>query len=378
MATRDSSFVLPAGFGRRLAELRRRSGMCQSDVARRISGRRSHSLISQLETGRLRNPTLGLLSSYLLAIRANWSEIVDLLDRCTAQPKAAESGAGQEIARSLAGLPRHTAMAASKYDHSVAWVRQAQGKPPEPVELRTLRARKLAAAHERRRRLLEVLRKGINREEFGAGLNTIQRHHLLTFGQKLWGILCRTRTRSTGRREPLLEEATRWIRSQNVLPEPAIEWTHRTVTSFFGELERKGELDRLPASTADRKKPDRRKYRQQQLQQHQRRLREYQQARATLIARIWSAVQQMLAKAGIGKEAHLQFLSLIRRVCYVIDWFEAPQRQQQEIENYLAEFTQQRTAQETELARRVAKTVAIRYRRLRTSLPPNPLAPSRY
>lgn len=352
--------------------------MRQSEVARRISGRPSHSLISQLETGRLNNPTVGLLSIYLMAIGASWSEIVDLLDRHTAQLTAPESDTRQKIADALTSLPRQTAMAIQRYDRSSAHQHQNQGRPPEPVELRTRRARKLAAAHEQRRRLQQTLQTGVDSEGLGTTLNLIQRHHLLTFGQKLWGILSRTRKRATGRRESLLQDATDWIRQQHVLPEPAIEWTHRATIKLFQEQERKGELDRLPRTAASHNKPGPRQYRQQRLQQHQRRLQEYQRARSALIAKLWSAVRQMLTSAGIEKRAHPRFLNLLRHTCYAIDWFESTSRQQQELENYLGELARHQSKPEAEFARRVAKTVAVRYRRLRTLLPPNPLAPSRH
>ncbi|MEO0073104.1 MAG: helix-turn-helix transcriptional regulator [candidate division WOR-3 bacterium] len=374
VAEKSRRFALFPDFGRRLAELRMRRGMRQSDVVRRMSAHTSQSLVSQLETGRLKNPTLGLLSSYLQAIGASWSEIADLLDRSQSQPETAESDVKQEIASSLANLPRQTAMAVGRYDLAVARVRQARGKPPEPAELRTMRAMKLAAAHERRRRLLETVRRGTDRQEFGPGLSTVQRAHLLTLAQKLWGILCRTRQRNTTRREALLDETVQWFRSQEVLPEAAIEWTRQTVIDFFTELERRGQLDRLPRRSAEKKKQGMRRYRQQQLQEHRHRVNEYQKARSAVIAKLWSAAEQKLAQREIRKEAYPQFLSLIRRICYAIDCFDNSETQQQEIENYLTDLARHQQGSESELARRIAKTVASRYRQLRASLPPNPLS----
>ncbi len=67
--------------GARLRELRKTAGLSQTEVAKRMGrkGRSSFNIVSRLELGRMPRPGLGLISDYLKACNAGFSDIVDLL-----------------------------------------------------------------------------------------------------------------------------------------------------------------------------------------------------------------------------------------------------------------------------------------------------------
>jgi transcriptional regulator with XRE-family HTH domain len=69
--------------GARLRELRTRKGLTQDEVAERVGlhGKGRWNLIGRLEKGRIGNPSLGLITFYLRACGALFSEFYDTLTR---------------------------------------------------------------------------------------------------------------------------------------------------------------------------------------------------------------------------------------------------------------------------------------------------------
>ncbi|MEO0085283.1 MAG: helix-turn-helix domain-containing protein [candidate division WOR-3 bacterium] len=135
-AAGDSGFEVPVGFGLRLRTLRRRSGLRQVDVALLMGGGRSQALVSQLESGRLKNPTLGLVVEYLRAVRARFSEISDLLDKLTAKLPSGEKAAEAAVELAGAEFGVEACRTVRRYDRKLALKRAVSGRRPEPVAKR--------------------------------------------------------------------------------------------------------------------------------------------------------------------------------------------------------------------------------------------------
>ncbi len=90
-------FVFSQDLGQRLRRLRQQRGLSLARIAR-LMGRKTRgaaSLISQLERGKIKNPSIGLIADYLRACRASFNDIVDLLNSYTSQPVVEEGAVDQ-------------------------------------------------------------------------------------------------------------------------------------------------------------------------------------------------------------------------------------------------------------------------------------------
>ena len=76
----EQAFKFTPELGKRLRELRTLAGLNQAEVASRM-GRHSSNLVSRLEIGKPKSPTLGLIADYLAACGASFKDVADLLDR---------------------------------------------------------------------------------------------------------------------------------------------------------------------------------------------------------------------------------------------------------------------------------------------------------
>ena len=68
--------------GKRLRFLREKAGLKQEEVARRmkLTGKRSHTMVSRLERGQMENVLLLTIDRYLRAGNAHWTQIADIPD----------------------------------------------------------------------------------------------------------------------------------------------------------------------------------------------------------------------------------------------------------------------------------------------------------
>lgn len=191
MSADDSEFEVPPGFGLRLRALRERRGLRQVDVALLMGKGRSQALVSQLESGRLKNPTLGLVIEYLRAVRARFSEISDLLDKLTAELPSGEKTAEAAVELVGAEFGAGACRAAVRYDRKVALRRVGSGRRPEPVAKRVERGRRLAQAYARRRRVERRLWQQMTRGNLGVEPGLVLCVALVNYGMALWAVLRR-------------------------------------------------------------------------------------------------------------------------------------------------------------------------------------------
>jgi len=84
-----TTFEFTPELGARLRELRERAGLSQEGVGRRMgrTGKGCGTIVHRLESGRSRQPTLGLIADFLKACGATFHDLLDELDGYTGKPK---------------------------------------------------------------------------------------------------------------------------------------------------------------------------------------------------------------------------------------------------------------------------------------------------
>jgi len=88
-----------ARLGPRLAALRRRAGLTQEELARRMGmSSPNKRMMVRIENGRTGNPGLASVARYLRACRAGFVDVLDLLDGYTRQAPIPEARAARAIA----------------------------------------------------------------------------------------------------------------------------------------------------------------------------------------------------------------------------------------------------------------------------------------
>ncbi|MEO0080917.1 MAG: helix-turn-helix transcriptional regulator [candidate division WOR-3 bacterium] len=154
------AFRFSSELGKRLRELRERAGLKQAEVAFRM-GRHSSNLVSRLELGKPKFPTLGLIADFLAACGASFRDVADLLDRPGAErpkrkprPKTLEQRIAL-IRKKAAPLGRQRALEDWLYS-----VVKSEGMPKKFVE-----RKKLIESGRRIFRLMEQARRGIEAEK---------------------------------------------------------------------------------------------------------------------------------------------------------------------------------------------------------------------
>jgi transcriptional regulator with XRE-family HTH domain len=193
------SFWFPKKLGQRLAELRKKQDLTQQQMAVLMGrqGRGNWTLVSALELGRMRTPSLRLVGDYLRACRASFDDVLDILNSYTRQATAADKAGAAAVGRVLRMLPRKTATEVLKYDAKRAAARRAEGEMPERAAGRQLRARKLARYALLREKLHQHVKQLINIEHLDR--NWQDRRQLLDHARKLLGALNREEGTAQGR-----------------------------------------------------------------------------------------------------------------------------------------------------------------------------------
>jgi len=114
--------------GRRLRECRLKAGLTRQKLATAMGrqGKGSHHVAGRLERGEVPNPGAGLLADYLRACRADFSEVLDVLNRYTVTPSVIEVETRKALAKVHELLPDKVGEEVNEYDRGL--VRRAEGK----------------------------------------------------------------------------------------------------------------------------------------------------------------------------------------------------------------------------------------------------------
>ncbi len=189
--------------------MRQQRGLSLARIAR-LMGRKTRgaaSLISQLERGKIKNPSIGLIADYLRACRASFNDIVDLLNSYTSQP-VVEEGA----------------------------VDQVEITPAKPKFVRTPGEK---AKRRREGYILKLLHQDVEEALYNilkqlgeAVARTSVCGELCQLGRRWFDILWRTRNRPVSREKQLAKEMAKGF-SQKLQP----EW----VAQARGEMEKLAE-----------------------------------------------------------------------------------------------------------------------------------------
>jgi transcriptional regulator with XRE-family HTH domain len=243
----EDSFWFPRELGARLAELRRKRGLTQQQLAVLMGrqGKCGKSLVCRLERGRFKTPSLRLVGDYLRACGAGFRDLLDILERYTARPGVVDRQGLAEVQKLVAVLPAPVAGEVRKLDVKTAVARRFEGKLPEPVEKRVRRSRKLAARRLWLARLHSYVVGVLSLKPRGIGLEneTILQKHC----RKMWGILGRTRGTPERRAKELDELEAKLVASGRMEVE-LIREIQRAVADLFERAVKQGFPDRFPGA----------------------------------------------------------------------------------------------------------------------------------
>ena len=253
MSDKKDVFRVTKELGLRLRGLRKRARLTQDGLARLAGRGWDHALVSRLETGRLDNPGLGLVADYLRACRASFSEIADLLDEYTSQPRPVEKEGSQAVAKVTEALPVQIGNEARNYDIKTTVARRFEGKPPLSSEERVKRVVNLAAAASRRKRL-DILVKYLD-VEVSHGLAATERQYLHLLARKFWGALSSTRGRLQHVRLRRMARVVGEGVAAHVLSEKDVRLVRDRVVELFSRMETTGAFGAEPQPASPRRKP---------------------------------------------------------------------------------------------------------------------------
>jgi transcriptional regulator with XRE-family HTH domain len=268
MARKDGSgyetFEFPVELGRRLRQLREKRGLTQAMLASLMgrTGKNSYSLVSRLECGQTRFPTMALIADYLRACGAGFKDIDDILKKYTAQVPASQKKGAEAVDRLTTGLPGRVRKGILRYDRkrtfAQRWptrrqVKAAENRPGHKhvtrrvvnSEERVERVRKMFANRFRKQtlenKMYEVLK------DMGDEVPAMIRAELCEHGRKVFDILMRTRD-SLARRQKQLHKEKENATAVKVAPE-ALARMADAAEKVYRWLELNNKLDWLPSAS---------------------------------------------------------------------------------------------------------------------------------
>ena len=103
----SDAFSFPPELGKRLRDLRLQAGLTQSELAQAMgrTGKGRACIVSRMEKGKVRYPSLGLIADFLRACRAGFSDIADVLDLYTDLPTTQQQVYGRALVKVAESVP---------------------------------------------------------------------------------------------------------------------------------------------------------------------------------------------------------------------------------------------------------------------------------
>jgi hypothetical protein len=345
------------------------------------TGKGRACIVSRMEKGKVRYPSLGLVADFLRGCRAGFADILDILNLYTELPTTQQQVFGRALARVAASVPAKWQSQVTNYDQHIDIPKSDASEaksPPKPDRMKRLeRARRNAAAVRRRVLYGDFLKVVIGRPSpYNAMAYATP---LFNHGLEWFAILYDTRGRRPATREKQLAECEDKLAKAGLLPLEAIRQLQDEVKERFDELERRGDLDWLPDLSLDKReesllKPaSKLELRQEQRRELSLKIGEYSAACRAVVEQVWQEVQPLLDEAGVAKERR----AVCRRlggVCLTAVLNSAPKSEleRREIDAYIHEPQWIRFGLDTALAQKLAGIMLVRFRELAASLPPDP------
>jgi transcriptional regulator with XRE-family HTH domain len=383
MKRSPDTFTFSSELGKRLRDLRLKAGLTQTELARAMgrAGKGAANLVSRLERGDERYPSFGLIADFLRGCRARFRDIDDILDLYTNLPTTQEKVFSRALDQIAATVPKKWQSQVTSYDLRIDLPKVAAKPVPEPPRpdrmQRLVRARKLAAAARRRFQYGQFLKREVGRT--GARLSEIDKTTLFNHGLQWFSILYETRKQRPATRESRLAASEAKFARASQLPLTVIRHVQDAVRRRFGDMERKGDLDWVPALSLDEYeanllKPARKRgLKQEQLQERVRKMIEYDAALKAAVEQVWTEAQPMLDAAGVPKERRTVYRGVVTASATAARSFEPDSvGERQQLDEYILQPRWIRLGLDTALAQRIAGIVLARLRELAKSFPPDP------
>jgi hypothetical protein len=332
-------------------------------------GKGSHHVAGRLERGEVPNPGVGLLADYLRACRADFSAVLDVLNRYTAKQTVVEVETRKALAKVREFLPAKVDRAVERFDRGIRRRAEEKHEPlPEPDE-RVKRVMSFALsqvwAKRVRRRVVDI----IETEHLRPGPDS--ERYLQNYAVRVWGALNRSRGRRAGKRPALLEQAATLRAGEEAVKPEHLQAVRDGLIEFFGQAEMAGQLDVAPqfepGETQPRygfqPKPDRRPERDA-----------WDKARAALVEELWQEVSRMPELAGLDPRRTPLYQSVVRWLCSIVD-HQPPESDacRRQVEALATDEYYTSRGRDPALVRRLAEVVIPRWEELRQSLGPHPL-----
>ena len=377
------TFLFPSELGQRLRDLRLKAGLTQPELAQAMgrTGKGRANIVSRMEKGSVRFPSLGLVADFLRGCRAGFRDIADILDLYTNLPTLPRKVFGRALVSIAANLPAKWQDQVTDYDlrfdHPKASAKP-NVKPPMPDRMKRLeRARKMAAAARRRHLYGQFLMHEVKRT--GTNLSLMMETMLFDHGLEWFGILHRTRQkRSEVRERQLAASEERFIKGSGV-PEPPIRHIQDAVRRQFAEMEMRGDLDWLPNLSLDEYEASllaparKRGPRQEQHAEFLCKFDEFETARKAAVEQVWNEVQPVLDAADVPKERRPVYRGAVGACCSAaLNTEPGSSKEQRQVEEYILEPRWIRLGLDTALAQKLAGVMLARFRELAKSFPPDP------
>jgi transcriptional regulator with XRE-family HTH domain len=377
------TFSFPPELGKRLRDLRLRAGLTQAELAQAMgrAGKGRACIVSRMEKGKVRYPSLGLVADFLRGCRAGFADILDILDLYTDLPTTQQQVFSKALARVAASVPAKWQSQVTKYDQRIDIPKSAASEaksPPKPDRMKRLeRARRNAAAVRRRVLYGVFLKVVIGRPSpYNAMAYATP---LFNHGLEWFAILYDTRGRRPATREKQLAECEDKLARTGLLPLEVIRHLQDEVKEHFDEMERRGDLDWLPDLSLDEyeasllKPASKRELREAQRREMSYKIGEYTAACRALTEQVWQEVQPFLDEAGVAKERRAIWRPLAG-YCFTAALNSEPgsERERRQLDECILEPRRIRLGLDTALARKLAAIILPRFRELAKTLPPDP------
>ena len=377
------TFLFPPELGRRLRDLRLKAGLTQPELAQVMgrTGKGRASIVSRMEKGAVRFPSLGLVADFLRGCRAGFKDITDILDLYTNLPTLPAKVFGRALVKIAASVPAKWQDQVTDYDLRFDHPKtkaKPDVKQTMPDRLKRLeRARKVAAAARRRYLYGQFLKNEVDKA--GTLLPEVPTTMLFNHGLEWFGILCRTRGKRPETRERQLAASDERFTKGSGVPVPAIRHIQDAVRRHFGEMEMRGDMDWLPTLGLDEHEagllaPTRkRELKQEQHEEFVRKFEAYETARKAAVEQVWNEVQLVLDEAGVPRERRPVYRGAVGACCTAALRTEpGSAEERRQVEEYILEPRWIGLGLDTAPARKLAAIVLARFRDLAKSFPPDP------